>query len=276
MLCARTFYPLEFPSLPNQIPDTHCTKPIALAKGTKSKNPQACGTKYQMGLLTSKKKALRKAAEKSYCMNTPVDPQELYYECRYSDMECVSSGIAEASGQAALMGVLLAAIFGMMTGCLGIPEGKGKKGKVGKGNIFIKGAIMVIYKFQELTKKAPPKPTPEELEKKKLEEEEAARKALEPEEEEGDLDDRVDVLEEQLAQALERLKKLDSGGVGVQAAKGASQDEASRVGIMGRLSAPSAQSSRATTPILRQRREADARSPRPGGKYEPGPSEAQL
>jgi hypothetical protein len=195
---------------PNQIPDTHCTKPIALAKGTKSKNPQACGTKYMKSLLKSKKKTLRKAAEKSYCMNTPVSPQETYFQCRYSDMECVSSGIAEASGQAALMGLLLAAIFGGVAGLLGIPLGeKGKKGKAEKGgNPIVRALLTVVNKCKGAK---PAKVSPEEKAEMKKQEEEDRLKAIEEEElEEVDIDDRFEALEDALARALKRLAQIDA------------------------------------------------------------------
>ena len=72
------------------LPDTHCTKPIALTKGAKAKNAQACGTKYQRSLIKSKKKAIAKKAKKSYCVLPPVEPQETYFECSYDEASCAS------------------------------------------------------------------------------------------------------------------------------------------------------------------------------------------
>jgi hypothetical protein len=93
-----------------KIPDTHCTKPIKMAKGHQNArsgtvdNALACGSDYQKSLLTNTKdKALQKAAKKSYCQITPTSPQERYFECRNSPQDCVSSAVAQASGQAALV-----------------------------------------------------------------------------------------------------------------------------------------------------------------------------
>jgi hypothetical protein len=93
-----------------KIPDTHCTKPIKMAKGNAKleTNALACGSDYQKSLLTSnsnskKEKASEKAAKKSFCQITPTSPQERYYECRNSRQNCVSSAVAQASGQAALV-----------------------------------------------------------------------------------------------------------------------------------------------------------------------------
>jgi len=93
------------------LPDTHCTKPIALAKGAKVKNAFACGTKYQRGLVKSNKKAIAKKARKSFCTVPPVDPQETYFECRYDEYACVREAIAQAAGQTAIVAAMLAALI---------------------------------------------------------------------------------------------------------------------------------------------------------------------
>lgn len=112
------------------LPNTHCDKPIPIAKGAKTKNNLACGTKYQQSLLKSKKKVTRKAAEKSYCMNTPLPPQETYFECRYADQECVARGIAEGAGQSALVATVLGIFVVMIaTTCMGLPSIEAKEGK---------------------------------------------------------------------------------------------------------------------------------------------------
>ena len=138
-----------------QLPITHCTKPVTLAKGAKTKNAQACGTKYQKSLIHSKKKTTRKAAKKSYCYNSPLPATEVYYECRYDDATCVAQSIAQANGQAAVV----AAILGMLlmtiaTTFMGIPHvehsEKGKKlktkGWTSKCLIFVKVCTKGIKK----------------------------------------------------------------------------------------------------------------------------------
>ena len=42
------------------LPNTHCVKPIEIAKGQKTKNELNCGSKYQQGLLKSKKSRIRR------------------------------------------------------------------------------------------------------------------------------------------------------------------------------------------------------------------------
>lgn len=42
------------------LPDTHCTKPIEIAAGIKTKNGKYCGSKYQKSLVNSKKSRIRK------------------------------------------------------------------------------------------------------------------------------------------------------------------------------------------------------------------------
>ena len=120
-----------------QMPDTHCTKPIRLAKGAKTKNAQACGTKYQTSLINSKKKTTRKAAKKSYCYNTPLPATEVYYQCRYGTNTCISKAIAEASGQAAiiaaLLGMIVTTFAQLFMGLPKVEHGEKQKGLKAKG-----------------------------------------------------------------------------------------------------------------------------------------------
>ena len=117
-----------------ELPSTHCTKPIKIAKGAATKNKNYCGSDYQKGLLTSSKKTTRKAALKSYCAQTPVEPQETYFTCKNSMATNVATGVAQASGQAKIVAALLALIFLTLArkGC-GLPQievkGKAKKDK---------------------------------------------------------------------------------------------------------------------------------------------------
>lgn len=52
------------------LPDTHCTKPIALSKGAKAKNAQACGTKYQRSHQVKEKGNRKKSEEELLCAPT--------------------------------------------------------------------------------------------------------------------------------------------------------------------------------------------------------------
>lgn len=107
------------------LPDTHCTKPIKIAKGLKTKNELNCGSKYQQSLLKSKKSRTRRTAEKTFCAKPPVAPQETYYECRYDEGQCVSSALAEAAAQSALVGTILGAILMVIaTSVMGFPVKK--------------------------------------------------------------------------------------------------------------------------------------------------------
>jgi len=111
-----------------ELPNLHCTKPIAIAKGLKAKNSMSCGSNYQKGLVKSKKGRIRKAAQKTYCYTPPVQPQETYFQCWYSDQECVSAAIAEASGQSELVGSILSLfVFSIAVYCMGFPARKSDK-----------------------------------------------------------------------------------------------------------------------------------------------------
>ena len=137
-----------------QLPNTHCTKPIAIAKGAKTKNAQACGTKYSRSLLKSKKKVPRKAAKKSYCVNTPLPPQETYFQCRFSEGECISGGIAEASGQSALVALALGFfVVAIATTCMGVPKKSAKPTPYEEQNMAQKCLGKVKQKAKDLCKK---------------------------------------------------------------------------------------------------------------------------
>ena len=127
-----------------QLPDTHCTKPIAIAKGAKTKNPQACGTKYQKSLINSAKKKTRKAAARGYCYNTPMPPAEVYFQCRYGSGECFTGAIAEAIGQAELATMLLAlAVVIIATTCMGLPslDDDGSESRYQRAARHVKGRL---------------------------------------------------------------------------------------------------------------------------------------
>ncbi len=110
----KLFYPL---------PDTHCTKPIEIAKGVASKNKLACSTKYQQAQVKSKKDNVRKAAKEKYCATTPISPQENYYQCRYGQFSCVSQAFAEASGQAGIVTLVLGFFVVLIAvNCMGLPK----------------------------------------------------------------------------------------------------------------------------------------------------------
>jgi len=155
------FYPL---------PNTHCVKPIGLAKGVKTKNAEACGTKYQQSLLHSKKKKIRKAAEKSYCQNPPLSPQELFYECWYGDQPCVSAGLAEAAAQTQIVATILGALVVLIgTMFMGLPKVKDKapkgappvpEGPVNKIKAFLKAKALGCAKSCKTAVLGPPKPEP--------------------------------------------------------------------------------------------------------------------
>jgi hypothetical protein len=148
-----------------EMPDTHCTKPISIARGAKTKNAQACGGSYQQSLLKSSKKRVKKAAQKSYCENTPTAPQERYFECRYSPEECVSTAIAEASGQAALVqSVLTLLLVFLAVHLLGVP--KSKRAKVGEVDVSETGFFgSMAMKAKDAIKTA--KEKMDEIEEKK-------------------------------------------------------------------------------------------------------------
>jgi hypothetical protein len=98
------FYPM---------PDAQCSTPIAIASAFQ-KNDLACGTGYARSHLSKKKKdgSLKKssiALRKKYCFNTPVSPQEDYYECRNNAQTCVTNSLA--AGQAVMAVVNTVAMF---------------------------------------------------------------------------------------------------------------------------------------------------------------------
>jgi hypothetical protein len=187
-----------------ELPDTHCTKPIAIAKGVKAKNAQACGTNYQKGLLTSKKKTIQKAAEKSYCEKTPSSPQERYFECRYSSTACVSTAIAQASGQTAIVsGIVLAITLFIAVNLLGVP--KSMKAKPGDINVGASGGGLgsIFMKLKGCFQSANAK-----LKKKKEADEEKARAKREGEGEGGDIElsEKVKVIKPPEVVTLESLQ----------------------------------------------------------------------
>lgn len=105
-----------------ELPDTHCTKPIELAK-TPVKNSNFCGSAFQQKQLESKSKTTRRKARNTYCAATPVDPEQVFYSCKYSPQECVSTGFAEAGGQVGALSGFILILFGVLSASVfGIPK----------------------------------------------------------------------------------------------------------------------------------------------------------
>jgi len=88
------------------LPDTHCTRPIELAL-TASKNRLACGTKFADSSVAKNKKG---SAEK-YCGAPPVEPQQIFFECRNSLLACVSTSVSVAYGTVGSVGAVITVVL---------------------------------------------------------------------------------------------------------------------------------------------------------------------
>jgi hypothetical protein len=104
------FYPL---------PKTHCAKPVKLANGGK-KNAYACGSKYQQHTVNTPR--LRSRAKKTVCYKPPIPPQEAFFSCQYTILDCVFQSFAAASGLAGIVAFILTlGLVSISNKVLGIP-----------------------------------------------------------------------------------------------------------------------------------------------------------
>jgi len=131
-----------------KLPNTHCVKPVAISKGLEAKNKLACGRKFQQGLVNSKKTKVAKAAQSTFCYVPPEDPQESYYRCRYTALECVSTAFAEAAGQSTVVSVVLGMITVFLAvNFLGVPKVKTEKeGDEEDFSVYLLGKALKLCK----------------------------------------------------------------------------------------------------------------------------------